>query len=374
MKNKRNSKWILALVAVVLCALYLLWPSGETRKDNYEVALVEKLEETDASNHELEEVERTFAITLKVLTGRFKEKRFETTIFHTANELYNLDIRSGDKVFVFIDEENGDITVGVDDFYKTNRLIAALVIFVIAVFIVTGFHGIKSLISLLITLVLVFKFLTMFLLKGYSPILLAVVVSSVVTLVTLLLVSGWNRKTWGAIVGTLGGVVSAGLFGYCSTTVMRLSGYTGHESIYLQNICSSLDFQGILVCGIIIGALGAVMDVTVSIASSLEEIKNANKGYGIRELFNSGIRIGRDIIGTMTNTLVLAYAGSSLTILLLFISQRSDFSLNRIINMDFICSEIVRAVAGSFGMVLAIPITALACSILYNRAREKEIE
>ena len=167
---------------------------------------------------------------------------------------------------------------------------------------------------------------------------------------------------------------AAGLFGWLTAILLKLTGYTGHESTYLQLLNAELDLRGLLVSGIIIGALGAVMDVAISIASSLLEISQANPGYDQRKLFESGMNIGRDIIGSMVNTLILAYTGASLTLILLFALQKEDFPLIKIMNMEFICAEVVRSLAGLFGMVLAIPVTAAVAAYVYTRnSRQSQV-
>jgi len=367
----------LVMVGILLvAAAVLMCPVGGTfggAEDGYERARVTKVQEVPPGADDFEEIEKVFQVTLRMLSGRHEGKIFVTPIYHTHNTLFNLQLEAGDTVMVFTEEsDDGIVMVGIDGHYKTGNLVVIAGIFIVSVFVVTGFHGLKSLISLLITLILIFKFMATFIMKGYPPVLLAVLVSAAVTVLTLLIVSGWNRKTAGAIAGTLGGVAAAGLLGYLATVVMKLTGYTGHESVYLQSAFGNLDLRGILVCGVIIGALGAVMDVSISIASALEEIQAANRRYGVSQLFKSGLKIGKDIIGTMTNTLVLAYVGGSLSLILLLISQRSDMSLNRIVNMDFMCAEIVRSIAGSFGMVLAIPVTAFVTALLYNRGNNDQ--
>jgi len=187
----------------------------------------------------------------------------------------------------------------------------------------------------------------------------------------MLIVAGTNYKSYSAMIGTLGGVFVAGTLSVLCVAVMRLSGLVEQESIYLQSISEQIDLRGILVCGIIIGALGAVMDVSISIASSITEVKGANPTLRLKALYQSGINIGSDIIGTMTNTLILAYSGSSLTVMLLLVAQRSDFPLIRVMNFDFIASEVLRALAGSIGMLTAIPITALTAAY-FNTRRRKE--
>jgi len=135
-----------------------------------------------------------------------------------------------------------------------------------------------------------------------------------------------------------------------------------------QNI--HLDVQGLLFAGIIIGALGAVMDVSMSVSSAVEEVKKANPTLDAADLFRSGLNVGRDVMGTMSNTLILAYTGSSVPLLLIFMAYQE--SLLKMINLDMIASEIVRALSGSLGMVMVAPLTAFIAGLLFERSRKPE--
>ena len=182
---------------------------------------------------------------------------------------------------------------------------------------------------------------------------------------TIFVVSGRNRKTITAILGTVGGVLSAALIALLIGQWAKLTGLGNEEAQLLAYVPQfrQLDYKGLLFAGIIIGALGAVMDVAMSIASSMSEIEQIHPKISNKELFKSGMNVGRDIMGSMSNTLILAYVGSSIQVLLLFYSF--NVSTYAIINMDHMASEIIRAMAGSIGLVLAIPITALIYT--YNR-------
>jgi uncharacterized membrane protein len=225
---------------------------------------------------------------------------------------------------------------------------------------------------LFFTLLIIFGVMAKMLVQGSSPVLLAIVVAFIVAIVNLLVIAGFSKKALVAALGTVSGVVLAGTFGALASSMLHLTGYTGDESMFLQVMDSNIDLKGVLIAGIIIGALGAVMDVAISIASSIQEISLANSDLKVKELFNSGMNIGRDIIGTMVNTLILAYTGASLTLILLFTMQREDFPLIKIMNMEFIAAETVRSLAGLFGMVLAIPVTALIASKIYVRKKAQQ--
>jgi len=314
---------------------------------------------------------KKYKVTIKMKTGQFKNKLIQTDVYTEQNPLFDLNIRVGDTVIVVCEKSPEGLRVDIVDRDKSKPLLLLTILFLISVVLLGRLKGIKALFSLIFTLALVFVVMIPLLLKGYSPLMSAILVSILSTIVTMLIVAGTNYKSYSAMIGTLGGVFVAGTLSVLCVAVMRLSGLVEQESIYLQSISEQIDLRGILVCGIIIGALGAVMDVSISIASSITEVKGANPTLRLKALYQSGINIGSDIIGTMTNTLILAYSGSSLTVMLLLVAQRSDFPLIRVMNFDFIASEVLRALAGSIGMLTAIPITALTAAY-FNTRRRKE--
>jgi uncharacterized membrane protein len=176
---------------------------------------------------------------------------------------------------------------------------------------------------------------------------------------------GLKKKYISALLGTLGGLSAAAMCSWIFTSLMRLSGSMEQDIRILSlEMGSNFDFKGLLLAGIMIGALGAVMDVAVSIASSISELSQTGKVASGKELFNSGIAIGKDIMGTMTNTLVLAYAGGSLPLLMLISLQKTDYPFLKIINFDLIATEILRSLCGSIGLILTIPLTAGAAAFL----------
>jgi uncharacterized membrane protein len=189
---------------------------------------------------------------------------------------------------------------------------------------------------------------------------------------TLLLVSGANRKTVAAAVGCTAGVATAGLLTLLMSRLLLLSGYVDENSAYLATMGSGdIDLNAILFAGIVIGALGAVMDVSMSIASALWEIAS-QECTTPANLWKSGIEIGRDVMGTMANTLVLAYIGNSLSIVLLLIAYST--STIGLLNREMIVVEILYALVGSIGIVCVIPLTSAVCSAIYSQGgRIKEV-
>ena len=336
----------------------LLAAFGQTHAGPFAIATILDIRKLPA-DETIQPDGQLFDIDLKVLSGELAGQNATVQHEDTPNQAYRLTLTKGDTVVIWHErQESGEMTIGIDEFYKSQRILILVFGLIGLIILLTGEKGFKALMALGITLVLIFGVMTRFLVQGTSPILLGVTISVLITASNLLFIAGWNRKALIAGIGTIGGVLTAGLFAWLATDLLHLNGFADHESQFLQMLATSLDLRGILVCGMIIGVLGAVMDVAISIASSIQEISIANPSYTRHDLFSAGMRIGRDIIGSMTNTLILAYTGASLTMILVFSLQREDFPLLKILNMEFISAEILRSLAGLFGMVLAIPLTA----------------
>ena len=197
---------------------------------------------------------------------------------------------------------------------------------------------------------------------------MAVLVSVLTTVVTLGLLNGFSRKTWSAMLGTSFGVAVAGIAAALFGAAAGISGFnvTEIETLSYVGQHSNLQIGQLLFAGIIISALGAVMDVGMSLASAIQEIHEANPSMGRRQLFASGMRVGRDMMGTMTNTLILAFVGGSLTTLV--IDYAYNISFYQLINSYQIGIEIMQGVAGSLGIVLTVPITSFIASWLTKRS------
>lgn len=240
-----------------------------------------------------------------------------------------------------------------------NRLplLYLTIFFLGSLIIVGGIKGVKAIFTLVFTIFTVMKILLPMILNGYDPVLVSVGICAIVIVVTLFVISGINQKTLAAIIGTLGGICIAGFSALLFGHMADLSGLGNEESIHLVLYSRHIDFRGLLFAGIIIGALGAVMDVGMSVSSSMYEIQLRNPEIKEKDLIAGGMSVGRDIMGTMSNTLILAYVGSSMNLLLLFLTY--DMPLNEIIGRDNMAAEVVRSLAGSVGLIFTIPLTAV---------------
>ena len=289
--------------------------------------------------------------------------------FLSGDSIYDMELKEGTIVNVNYDGEDFHFIS-----YDNLRPIVLLsVVFVGLLILIGGIKGIKALLALLITIAIITSFMIPMLLRGANPIFISVITCAMATLVTFLIISGLNKKTLVATLGTTTGLVSGGIIAYIFGHFARLTGFSSSDATMLMYLPSGieLDFRGLLFAGIIIGALGASMDVSISIASSLSELKNQNPKIKMNELVKSGFNIGKDIMGTMINTLVLAYVGGSLATLLVFVGFSASFY--HIMNLDFVATEFVRAIAGSVGLLIAIPATIMFF-VTFNYKKEVQDE
>ncbi|NLZ43384.1 MAG: YibE/F family protein, partial [Clostridia bacterium] len=258
------------------------------------------------------------------------------------------------------------------DYLREPPIYILTTLFIVALLAIGWRKGAKALSSLLLTMVIVWRILLPGLLRGYHPVVLTVAVAAVATIIAILIIAGFTCKSLAAILGTVGGLVVAGLAAMLVGKAAHLTGFGSEEAAMLlyipQNV--SLDIQGLLFAGIIIGALGAVMDVSMSVSSAVAEVKKANPALGMADLFRSGLNVGRDVMGSMSNTLILAYTGSSVPLLMIFMAYRESYI--KMVNLDMIASEIVRAFSGSLGMVMVVPLTAFIAGLLFGRCRQPE--
>lgn len=310
-------------------------------------------------------------VKIKFTEGVYKnEERTATYVlsYDIDNKLLAYELAKGNSVMVQITENaDGTITCVVEDVVRQNYILLMVAVFFVSVIAIGGKRGVKAIGGLVVTILAVYFILIKAIFAGYSPILMSVVTSAVVIVLTFLIIGGINKKIITATLGTLGGVVSSGLVALIFNNLAKLSGIC-EDSIQLtinkQDVI--FNFREILFAGIVVSALGACMDVGMSIASSLDEIKTKNPEITWKELLKSGMNIGRDVIGTMTNTLILAYVGGSIELILLMMATNMD--LGYIVNKETIATQIISAIAGSMGVVYTVPITSAIYAFL-NREK-----
>lgn len=361
------------LIAIVLILMSsTVFGEKEYIDSSMEKALVIEVSEEEQRGDLYEEI-YVQNVTLKILSGKHKGDIIQSENHLSDNMVYNIYAKKGDKVVVMIDEfDDGSYEAYISDYSRSDYIVYLTITFLALILIIGRMKGLKAIVSLSLTVGAVLFVLLPQILKGANPIPISILISIGVTVITMILVSGINSKSISAILGTSFGVIIAGLISYYVGLKIHMTGLSSEEASMLMYIPQGInfDFKNLLFAGIILGSLGAVMDVAMSIASSIEEIHNANNELTRKELFISGMNVGKDVMGTMTNTLILAYTGSSIPLLLLFMAYET--SLVKIMNLDVIATEIVRSLSGSIGLILTIPITALLTSFLIKKEKNKE--
>lgn len=305
-------------------------------------------------------------VILKINSGSLKGQEVEAV--SPSGTLFGATCKPGMPVIaiVSVTENNNVVTV-----YSQDRSIAIytfVLLFTLVVCLIGGKKGVKAVISLAFTVISIFGLLFPLIYKGYSPITVTILLCVMATVFTMLMISGWTRKTLAAVIGTTCGVTAAGISALIFGHFAGISGYNVPDIETLNYVAqyTPIRIGGLLFAGIIISSLGAVMDVGMSMASAIQEIYEANPEVGRKKLFMSGIHVGRDMMGTMTNTLILAYVGGAITTLI--INYAYDLSYNQLLNSYNIGIEIMQGLAGSLGVVLTVPLTAaVAVELIYRK-------
>lgn len=276
-------------------------------------------------------------------------------------------VEQNDKILVESYTEGGETFYYFGDFVRITPLIWLLVIFCVLIIVFSRMQGLKTIISLGFTCLSVFCVLIPAILNGHNIYLWSVLVCVYITVMTLSIISGFNMKALCAGIGCISGVMCAGLVVLITDKFLNMTGLLEEESIYLYQLYpdNPINLKAIIFAMIVVGALGAVMDVAMSISSSLHELKIKSPEIKPAELMKSGFTIGRDMMGTMANTLVLAYIGSSLTCVLLLVSYNAN--IEQVVNKEMIIAEILQALAGSMGMLLTLPLTSAVCAAMFYK-------
>jgi len=282
--------------------------------------------------------------------------------------------REGDQVLVmFVRRPDDSQAWIITDVIRTGALTVLGLAFVAAVVFVGGWKGIRALVGLAFSLLVLFGFVLPQILAGHEPVLVSIIGAFVLLTVTLYLTQGWTLKTHAALVGVLFSLILTGALATFSVGLARLTGLGSEEAIFLQITDVPINARGLLLAGIIVGALGVLDDVIVSQASTVIELADVNPALGWRDLYWRAMNIGRDHIAATINTLVLAYVGAAMPLMLLFQIYPEPWQYT--VNREIIAEEVVRTLVGALGLIAAVPITTLATSLLQTiKSRCAQVE
>jgi uncharacterized membrane protein len=367
------------LTALIFASLFALvvflanrgWQAGAVTSDvigtEYETAfVVDILEDKTLPDPAIEgRLRGSKLLELEIRTGRYAGQSVEVPNYFSA--MYAVDVKSGDTVSVRIDTDiRGNYTVSVYNYNRVPLILGMAALFCLALVLIGGWQGLRALLGLIFTFVCIVWILIPLVLQGWPPVPLTVVLVGITSAAGFFLLGGRQPKTLGALLGALCGIAAAAALGYLAAELIHISAYQMDEAegLLLTRNDTGLRLSGLLLSGILIAAQGAMMDTAMSIASAMGELKEKKQDISFGELFRSGMIIGRDTTGTMANTLVLAFAGSSLNMMVLIFSYRVSFL--QLMNTDFIAIEAVRALAGSLGIICTVPCTALITARLLS--------
>lgn len=310
------------------------------------------------------------SMTVLIESGQYKGLTLLASNY--VAPLYNAPLSPGDRVTLILSTyENGDIAASVYEYNRSYGLLIILLVFLAVTVLVGGKTGAKSLLGLALTIACLLWVLLPALLRGAPTVLSTFLLCAYVAVVCFTLLGGVNRKTLCAMLGTIAGTALAMLFGIGAQALLRINGFRISDVeplLQLRQTGSPVGLQGLLTAGILVGALGAVMDVAMSVSSAVWELKAVNPDLTGRQLWRSGMNIGKDMVGTMTNTLILAFMGGSFTLILYLYSL--ELPVHELLSSAYLSIEVISGVASSIGVILSVPLTAAIAAALFGRKRK----
>ena len=311
-------------------------------------------------------------LKVQLTSGEYKGEIVNAT--SAEGNLFGAVCKKGDSVVVHMSVSGDSKNVSV---YSKDRIVAVAAfvgIFLLLICVIGGKNGVKSVIGLVFTFVAIFMIYIPLIYRGFSPFWAAVIITIITTIVTMYLISGIAVKTLCAILGTVIGVLLAGLSAWLFGRVADIDGYnvSNIETLAYVGQITNIQIGGLLFSGILIASLGAVMDVAMSVSSAISEIHDKAPQLGCLELFKSGMNVGRDMMGTMSNTLILAFVGSAVSELV--INYAYNLPFRQIINSYNIGIEIMQGVSGSIGVILTVPAVAVVTAWMLTRGEHAKNE
>jgi uncharacterized membrane protein len=389
LKSLLNKKSLIYFATILVSIIFLFIGNKFTTKnldilksvDGVEAykAQVIKIVKTAKTEYDLggssPDVGKDITFTARLISG--KENGREITALQTIDPFSGAslkEVEAGDKVVLYKlnNSDTGSDWV-LAEYLRTNILLVLGIIFFVLLLVFGRFKGFNTIVSLIFTFAAIFAVFIPAVLQGFNIYLWSIITCLFIICMTLLIVYGPSKKSLAAGIGCMVGILVSGILTTSMDKLLKLTGLVNEESMYLTRINPKhpIDLKAIIFAAILIGAIGAIMDVSMSIAASLAELQEKLEYTPFSLLVKSGMSIGKDIMGTMANTLILAYIGSSLSLVLLLVSYNS--SLLELLNKEMIVVEILQALIGSIGILFTMPLTSVVCGYLYtDRAKMSE--
>lgn len=369
-KKLKDKNVIFSLLCLVAIVVLLMVPTGFQKAiynnaEGVKVKILEVNNDSIITSGLIQSGEQT--ATIKVLSGTFKGETYKGVNLLSGSLETDKIFKPGDYAFALIEktDTNEFLFANLVDHYRLHLEVLLIGFFVVLLIIFSGSTGVRTVISFAFTLICILKVFVPMLLKGYHPIYLALIIGVVISTVTLILVGGFTKKAYSAILGT----VAASLI-TCVLAILFGNLFNIHGSILqwsesliysgYQNLNLTLIYQA----GIYLSCSGAILDLAIDISAAVEEVVDKKPDISRKEILISGINVGRSVVGSQTTTLLLAYMGSFIGVMMVYMAQGTP--LMSILNTKFISSEIVQTFVGCIGLVIVSPLTSLICSIIYS--------
>lgn len=371
--QKKNSILLMIVLGMIMTAILAVLPTG------YEDALI--YQDMERATAEIIDIDNSAikssgliqsgeqSCTLKIQTGKFKGQEMTGVNFLSGSLEKDKIYKVGDRALVTISHEGEEVkSVVMSDHYRLDKEILLLGIFALLLIVVAGRNGVLAIFSFVITVLTIWKILVPAYLRGYSPVWTGILITVFITVMIIFFVYGFDRKTVTASLGSLLGILTTCLLGMLFTDLFHINGAVmpDAESLLYSGF-QHLDLTAIFMSSIFIGASGAMMDLSVDITSAVQEVVEKKPEIGWREAARSGMNVGRAAMGTMTTTLLLAYSGGYITLLMVFMAQGTP--ADHILNYKYVAAEVLDTVVGSFGLVTVAPFTALVAGIMLTRRK-----
>ncbi len=384
MERRLSKQAIIYIATVIFSVIFILVGNVVCRPDSfneceedYHRAVVVEVGEVEESEYSLDDGQTMVSSKRITFMAQMKSGPYKGDVVEVVQDVDNMyayqprDVRVGDKILV----SRPGYDTGEDDagwiFIEHNRLgaiIRLVAVFFVLILLIGRAKGVSTIISLLFTVLAIFLVYIPSILKGYNIYLMTIIVSVFAIFMSLIIINGWNLKTICAIFGNVVGVAISGVLAVIVSNIFGLTGMIDEDYVLLTLMDTPVDLRAIVWGGVCIGALGAIMDVAMSIASAMKELNDTMSDKSFFRMLRSGMNIGRDAIGTMTNTLILAYIGGALATVLLLVAYNKN--IYYLFNMEMIMAEILSAIVGSIGILAAVPATAIFSAYVFNRYKE----
>lgn len=371
--SKKKNMLLSIVIGILLTAVLIAIPTG------YEDALIYQGSEratgivTEVDNSAIKSSgliqSGEQSCVMRIEDGTFKGQEITGVNFLSGSLEKDKIFKPGDKAFVTISMNEGEISSAVmTDHFRLDKEVILLAVFAVFLIAVAGRNGVWAVFSFAVTILTIWKILVPAYLKGYSPIWVGIAVTVFLTLIILFFVYGVDRRTVTASLGSLLGILATCILGMLFTDLFKINGAVMPDSeSLLYSGFQHLDLTAIFMSSIFIGAAGAMIDLSVDITSAVHEVVEKKPDISWREAFGSGMNVGRAAMGTMTTTLLLAYSGGYITLLMVFMAQGTP--VDHILNYKYVSAEILDTVVGSFGLVTVAPFTALTAGLLLTRKK-----